>query len=123
MKIFLKALIRGIIPFAITTGISLIMRYQKMDAFQVKSTFVTGLIIAFVAASSVIYEIDSWSIKKQSLIHLLIMSLTVLPCLFLSGWFKLDTALDYLKVLGMFLFTGAILWSVLYFIFGKLLSK
>lgn len=123
MKVFLKALIRGAIPFVIMTGISLIMNYQRMDAFQVKSTFMAGLIITAVAAASVIYDIDNWSLKKQSLVHLLAMAATVLPCLLLSGWFPLKTISDYLKVLGIFLFGGMVLWGAAYFIFGKLSAK
>lgn len=123
MKVLLKAFIRGVIPFVIMTGISLMMKYQRMDAFQVKSTFMAGLIVTAVAAASVIYEIDKWSLKKQSLVHILVMAATVLPCLLLSGWFPLKTISDYLKVLGIFLFAGMILWGAAYCIFRKLSAK
>lgn len=123
MKVISKALIRGAIPLAIMTGISLIMNHQGMDSFQVRSTFVVGLIVAAVAAASVIYDMDHWSLKKRSLIHFLAMTTTVLPCLLLSGWFQLNALSDYLVVLGIFLLAGAVLWGVGYFIFGKLLAK
>lgn len=116
------AFIRGIIPFGIMTVISIIMHYQKIDSFQVRSTFLVGLIITSVAASSVIYEVENWSLFKQSGIHFLIMLLTVLPVLLISGWFPLNTVLDYLKVVGLFLITGVVMWIVSYVVFGKLLS-
>ena len=53
-----KSFIRGIIPFVIMTTLSIIMNYQGIDAFQVRSTFIVGLIITIVAAASVIYEND-----------------------------------------------------------------
>ena len=58
--------IRGIIPFVIMSGISLIMVYQKLNSFQIKSTFLVGIIITLVSAASVIYEIDKGTSKNFS---------------------------------------------------------
>lgn len=118
-----KAIIRGIIPFIIMTSISIMMYYQGMDTFQVKSTFLVGIIVTLVAGASVIYEIDNWSLIKQSVVHFVTMLVTIFPCLLFSGWFKLNNISDYIKVFGIFLFTGVVLWSIAYFIFGKILSK
>lgn len=118
-----KAILRGIIPLIIMTIISIIMKYQGIDPFQVRGTFIVGIIIALVAAASVIYEIENWSLFKQSVIHFLIMLVTVLPCLYISGWYKLNNVLDYVKVFGIFLFVGIVLWTISYFIFGKILTK
>ncbi len=118
-----QAVIRGTIPFVIMTLISLIMNYQGIDSFQVRSTFIVGIIVAVVAAATVIYEIDSWSLIKQSIIHFLVMLVTVFPCLLVSGWFTLNKFVDYLLVFGIFLVTGLVMWGISYFIFGKLLSK
>ena len=118
-----KAILRGIIPLIIMTIISTIMKYQGIDSFQVRGTFIVGIIIALVAAASVIYEIENWSLFKQSVIHFLIMLVTVLPCLYISGWYKLNNVLDYVKVFGIFLFVGIVLWTISYFIFGKILTK
>ena len=117
------AILRGIIPLIIMTIISIIMKYQGIDPFQVRGTFIVGIIIASVAAASVIYEIENWSLFKQSVIHFLIMLVTVLPCLYISGWYKLNNVLDYVKVFGIFLFVGIVLWTISYFIFGKTLTK
>lgn len=118
-----KAIIRGIIPFIIMTSISMMMYYQGINTFQVKSTFLVGVIVTLVAAASVIYEIESWSLLKQSVVHFVTMLVTIFPCLLVSGWFKLNNISDYIKVFGIFLFTGVVLWSVAYFIFGKILAK
>ncbi len=118
-----KAILRGIIPLIIMTIISIIMKYQGIDPFQVRGTFIVGIIIASVAAASVIYEIENWSLFKQLVIHFLIMLVTVLPCLYISGWYKLNNVLDYVKVFGIFLFVGIVLCTILYFIFGKILTK
>lgn len=117
------AILRGIIPLIIMTIISIIMKYQGIDPFQVRGTFIVGIIIASVAAASVIYEIENWSLFKQSVIHFLIMLVTVLPLLYISGWYKLNSVLDYVKVFEIFLFVGIVLWTISYFIFGKTLTK
>ena len=117
------AILRGIIPLIIMTIISIIMKYQGIDPFQVRGTFIVGIIIASVAAASVIYEIENWSLFKQSVINFLIMLVTVLPLLYISGWYKLNSVLDYVKVFGIFLFVGIVLWTISYFIFGKTLTK
>ncbi|NJJ07674.1 DUF3021 domain-containing protein [Streptococcus anginosus] len=118
-----KAIIRGIIPLIIMTTISIIMKHQAQDAFKVKSTFLVGIIVTSVAAASVIYEIENWSLFRQSVVHFVTMLVTIFPCLLVSGWFKLNNISDYIKVFGIFLFTGIVLWGIAYFIFGKILAK
>ncbi|WP_049538394.1 DUF3021 family protein [Streptococcus pseudopneumoniae] len=118
-----KAIFRGMIPFVIMTSLAIFMRLQGIDIFQVKSTFLVGIIATSIASASVIYEIEKWSLFKQSTIHFIIMLFTVLPCLLFSGWYKLVSILDYFIVFGQFLLVGSFLWSIAYIIFGKLLKK
>lgn len=118
-----KALIRGVIPFAIMTIIAIIMNFQGIDSFQVRSTFIVGIIVAVVAAATVIYEIENWSITKQSIVHFLVMLVTVFPCLLISGWFELNNFVDYLIVFGIFIAVGVVMWGISYIVFGKLLAK
>ncbi|GMS49807.1 DUF3021 family protein [Enterococcus asini] len=123
MKYIIDAIIRGIIPFVIMSGISLIMVYQKLNSFQIKSTFLVGIIITLVSAASVIYEIDNLTLTQQSIIHFFVMLITVFPCLIISGWFPFTNIFDFLKVLAIFLVVGVVLWIISFFIFGKLLNK
>lgn len=118
-----KSIIREIIPFLIMTTLSIVMKYQGIDAFQVRSTFIVGLIITFLAATSVIYEYEKWSIRKQAIVHFLIMLGTVFPCLLISGWYELNNTLDYLKVFSNFLLTGVVLFCVMYFVFTKIVDR
>lgn len=122
MNYILSAIIRGSIPFIIMSLLFGIMKFQRLDDFQIKSTFITGLIVTAVVAASVIYEVESWSLIKQSIIHFLIMLLTVYPCLVFSNWFPNKMALDLVKIFGLFLVVGIILWTVAYILFGKILK-
>lgn len=123
MKLIKKSFIRGIIPFAIMSGISLIMKLQNFDAAQVKSTFIAGLIVSIIAAASIIYDIEAWSLKKQSLVHIILMLLTIFPLLLISGWFPINNVADFFKFLGIYALNGLVLWSVGYLVFGKLFNK
>ncbi|NUF25909.1 DUF3021 family protein [Bombilactobacillus mellis] len=122
MNYILSAIIRGSIPFIIMSLLSGIMKFQRLNDYQVKSTFITGLIVTAVVAASVIYEVESWSLIKQSIIHFLIMLITVYPCLVFSNWFPNKTVLDLVKIFGLFLIVGIILWTVAYILFGKILK-
>lgn len=122
MNYILSAIIRRSIPFIIMSLLSGIMKFQRLDDFQIKSTFITGLIVTSVVAASVIYEVESWSLIKQSNIHFLIMLITVYPCLVFSNWFPNKTVLDLVKIFGLFLIVGIILWTVAYILFGKVLK-
>lgn len=122
MNYILSAIIRGSIPFIIMSILSGIMKFQRLDDYQVKSTFITGLIVTAVVAASVIYEVESWSLIKQSIIHFLSMLITVYPCLVFSNWFPNKTTLDLVKIFGLFLIVGIILWTVAYILFGIVLK-
>ena len=122
MHYILSAGIRGAIPFIIMSTLSGIMKSQHIDDYSVNSTFITGLIITAVAAASVIYDIKSWTLARQSIVHFLIMLVTVYPCLVFSGWFSTKSILDLVKIFGFFLVVGIILWTLSYILFGKILK-
>lgn len=116
-------LIRAIIPFIIMTFISIVLFYGSGPVHEARSTFIVGLISSFVAGFSVIYNIESWSLKKQSMTHFVFMILTILPCLIFSGWYELKSVMDLTTLLGIFLIWGISLWSIFYLIFGILYKK
>ncbi|MDO5028923.1 MAG: DUF3021 family protein [Bacillota bacterium] len=120
---FKKSISQGLIVFVIMTAVSLIMKGQNIDPFQVRSTFFAGIISAVIVATKPVYDIENWSLLKQSLVHFGLMLVTVYPVLLLSGWFTLNSPVDYLKVLAMFLLGGVITWTIGFLVFGKLLNK
>lgn len=80
------------------------------DSTQARGTLCTGLIAAVVIAAIPIYDIDSWSLGKRSLVHFLVMAVTVFPLLLLSAWFSLPIAVV------VFLIVGIVGWTVGYLI-------
>ena len=105
--------LRAASPRVIRTAIggALLIQGQPADG---RSTLAVGVIVAAVSGGTVIYRIDRWSLPKQSLAHLALMAVTVLPALFLSGWFPLDSAAGVLAVIGILAATGAVLWTAVY---------
>ena len=107
------------IPLIVMAAIGVALFLQG-DAANARSTFALGVIVAAVSGASAVYQVKAWDLKKQSVIHFGIMLITVLPAMYLSGWFALDNAMDYLQVHGIFLMVGAALWLLFYLIFGVL---
>ncbi|SDQ13172.1 DUF3021 domain-containing protein [Microbacterium sp. cf332] len=115
------ALLAGILLLVMSAiGFTLFAQDKPIDG---RATLAVGVIVAATSGSSVIYQIDRWRLRKQSLVHFVIMCLTVLPALLLSGWFPLQDAWGYLTVVGVFLSTGLILWLALYLIFTTLVPR
>lgn len=61
--VIINSLIRGSIPLVIMSGIALLLYFQGKYS-DAKSTLFVGFIIFFVAAASVIYDMDHWNIFK-----------------------------------------------------------
>lgn len=120
MKLFFFGLIRGGIPFLIMSGIALLLNFQS-KSWKAKGTFCSALIILIVGASSIIYDIAQWNLLKQSIIHFLLMLVTIYPVLLFSCWFLVHNFKDGLVVFCYFLFVGLILWS-LFFTLAKIFN-
>lgn len=121
-RVIKRGLWRAFIPLVLMWGMALALHFANKPS-DAKSFFVSGIIVAAVAGFSVIYDVESWSLAKQSAVHFGSMVVTVLPCLLLSGWFPISEPVDALVILGYFLVTGAVVWSVMYLIFAKLLNR
>lgn len=99
----------------------ILMKTGKSNT-EYSGTFYSGIIITFVAAATVIYEIDKWSLIKKSIIHFLIMFATVFPTLVFSGWFANDNLMDILFIFILFITVGIISW-VIGIVISKLINK
>lgn len=116
----MKALLRGGIPFIIMSGIALLLNFQGKYS-DAKGTFVASLIAFFVGVASIIYNIEHWSLTKQSSVHFIIMLITIYPILLLSGWFTITSVFDAFKIFMLFVVVGIILWSV-FFMLARIFS-
>lgn len=122
MTLRVKATLLAGIPLLIMSAIGIALMVQDKPA-DARATLAVGVIVAATAGASVIYQIDRWSLTKQTVVHFAIMLATVLPALLLSGWFPLDSAWGYVAVVGVFLAAGFVLWAIFYVIFAKLVPR
>jgi hypothetical protein len=114
-RLLLRAALLGGIPLVVMTAIGAYLLHEGQAA-DGRSTLAVGAIVAATAAGSLLYQVDRWSLTRQSVTHFALMLVTVLPALLLSGWFPVDTAGGVLAVVGIFLAAGLVLWTTLYLV-------
>ena len=71
--------------------------------------FLTGLIGTTFAATTVIFEMDSWSLLRQTITHFVITSIVMYVAGFLCGWFP-HTLVSTLIWFGVFIVVYVIFW-------------
>jgi hypothetical protein len=90
MKLFLKGLIRGTLPFAVMLSMYAWNDFQGRTA-DAKVFLFYGLMALFLGLASIIYELKQWSFRKKIVVHYLTMLVTVFPLLLLSGYYKTNS--------------------------------
>lgn len=73
----------------------------------------SGVLGAVVGASSFIWENDSWSIIKQSIVHFIIISFAMLPIAYFSHWME-HTFAGIVSYYGIFIAIYIIIWFIQY---------
>jgi len=80
-------------------------------------TVLCGILGTGFAVSSIIWEIDNWSIVKQTGIYFSIISVIMLPIAYLAYWME-HSIIGFLTYFGIFIFIFAIIW-ITQFVIGK----
>lgn len=81
-------------------------------------TFLCGFMGAAFAMSSVIWEIDRWSIAKQTGIYFLITALVMMPIAYITNWME-HSLIGFLSYFGIFVAIFIIVWTSQYFAMKK----
>ena len=71
--------------------------------------FLTGIIGTTFAATTVLFEIDEWSLLRQTILHFVITSIVLYIAGFLCGWFS-HTVVSTLIWFGVFIVVYVIFW-------------
>ncbi|MGN1146850.1 MAG: DUF3021 domain-containing protein [Lachnospiraceae bacterium] len=77
-------------------------------------TVLSAVLGAVFGGASVIWEIDSWSILKQSLIYFLLSCIAMLPTAYLAHWME-HSLRGILQYVGIFVAIFLFVWLVQYF--------
>ncbi|GAA3716377.1 DUF3021 family protein [Salinicoccus jeotgali] len=113
MMLIKKGLLRGGIPFIIMEAFASALYLQGKLA-ESNDLFFGGLVLLILGATTVIYNIDQWSLTKQSAVHFSIMLGTLFPVLLLSGWYPVTSLQDILLVFMIFISSGLIIWMIMF---------
>lgn len=115
MQLLKKGILRSLIwslPFAI------LALYQGWsgNAEAVHGMFIYAGVAFFLGLTSVIYEVQQWSFKKQIFIHWSVMHVTILPLLWFGGSTPVTSLQDAARLYFNFTVSGLILFTASYFI-------
>lgn len=85
-------------------------------------TVLCGIMGAGFAAASVIWELDSWSLAKQSGVYFLTASLLMLPIAYAANWMEHSLA-GFLSYAGIFAAIFVAVWLTRYFSWKQKIKK
>ena len=88
-------------------------------AFQ---TVLCGLLGMAYAASSIIWEIDRWSIAKQTGLYFLILAAVMMPIAYIAHWME-HSIKGFLVYFGIFLVLFILIWLALYLMIRRNIKK
>ena len=74
------------------------------------------------AAASVIWELDSWSLAKQSGVYFMIISVIMLPIAYVTNWMK-HTILGVLSYVAIFAAIFVVVWLSQYLLWKRKIKK
>lgn len=74
-------------------------------------TVLSGIVGAGFAAGSVIWEIENWSLVKQTGIYFSVISVIMLPVAYFAYWMEHSIA-GFLTYFGIFVLIFALIWVV-----------
>ena len=85
-------------------------------------TGLSGIMGTGFAMASVIWEIDSWSLAKQSGIYFSLFCVTLFPIAYITNWMK-HNAIGILSYVGIFVAISVITWLVQYFVWKRKVKR
>ena len=74
------------------------------------------------AAASIIWELDSWSLAKQSGIYFMIISVIMLPIAYFTNWMK-HTVLGVLSYVAIFVAIFVVVWLSQYLLWKRKIKQ
>ena len=85
-------------------------------------TLLCGILGAGFAAASVIWEMEDWSLVKQTGLYFLISSLLMIPVAWLANWME-HSFRGFVIYFGIFLILFVIIWLIQYLFIRENIKK
>lgn len=86
---------------------------NEMNAVLLQAVF-SGVLGAGFAMASVIWEMEAWSIVKQTSVYFVIISAILLPIAYFLNWMQ-HTAAGFITYFGIFVGVFLVIWLLQYF--------
>ena len=115
-----KILMRGL--FGLPTGIAIGFVITLIISICILQTVLCAIMGAGFAAASIIWELDSWSLAKQSGIYFMIISVIMLPIAYFTNWMK-HTALGVLSYVAIFVAIFVVVWLSQYLLWKRKIKQ
>lgn len=81
-----------------------------------------GILGSVISAGSLIWEIERWNIMKQTIVHFILVSVTMLPIAYLAKWVA-ATPLSLLSYFGAFAGLYFLIWLGMYLVLRNKIKK
>lgn len=85
-------------------------------------TILCGIMGTGFAMASVVWEIDSWSLAKQSGIYFAIACIVMFPIAYVTKWMK-HSAVGILSYVGIFIAIFVVTWLIQYCVWKSKIKK
>lgn len=85
-------------------------------------TVLCGVIGVGFAAASVIWELDSWSLAKQSGVYFLVIGVILLPIAYVTNWMQ-HSVVGFLSYIGIFVGIFVAVWLSQYLCWKQRIKK
>jgi hypothetical protein len=85
-------------------------------------TVLCAIMGAGFAAASIVWELDSWSLAKQSGIYFMIISVIMLPIAYFTNWMK-HTVLGVLSYVAIFVAIFVVVWLSQYLLWKRKIKQ
>ena len=81
-----------------------------------------GVLGAAFAAASIIWELETWSIAKQTGIYFLVVSVAMLPIAYFAQWMEHSLA-GFLLYFGIFVVIFVVMWLIQYLVWNNKIQR
>ena len=98
---------------------------EKMDSelnAVILQTVLCGVIGVGFAAASVIWELDSWSLAKQSGMYFLVIGILLLPIAYVTNWMQ-HSVVGFFSYIGIFVGIFVAVWLSQYLCWKQRIKK
>ena len=85
-------------------------------------TVLCAIMGAGFAAASIVWELDSWSLAKQSGIYFMIISVIMLPIAYFTNWMK-HTVLGVISYVAIFVAIFVVVWLSQYLLWKRKIKQ